>query len=143
MIRFIAGFLYITWKPLKRAAYLKENIIECGEVKAIASSHLPGLLSEMNLRCRKATIGQVYLIAGFQDKSDMETSWIWLYLLISESPRVAQNEREAMLIVHDGDCILFSVQELEIEAILKEGACFGEVFYTEIEVVELHKILLR
>ena len=48
-----------------------------------------------------------------------------------------------MTVGHDGNCILFSVQELEIEVLLEEGASFGEVVYTEIEVIELHWVLLK
>src|SRR5690349_4411203 len=84
----------------------------------------------------------IHLILCFQEKSDMETFWIRQHL-ISKGTRVTQNKREAMPIVHNSDCILFLLQALEIKTILEEGASFGQIVHTEIEVVELHKILLR
>ncbi len=114
------------WNQLKRAADLKENIVKRSEVEAVASSHFLRRLSKTNLGCLKTMVRLVHLIACFQNKSDVEVFWIRLDLIF-ERTRIAQNKREAMPISHDSDSFPFLLQELEIEAALEEGACFGEV----------------
>lgn len=39
-----------------------------------------------------------------------------------------------MLIGHDSDCFPFLLQELEIEAVLEEGGCLGEVSYAVVSL---------
>jgi hypothetical protein len=139
----LPGFFLIR-DQLQWAADLDEKIIEGCKVEAIASPHVPRLLRKLKSCCCKTTVSLIDLLACFLDKSDMEPPWICLKLLIiSECPGIAQYKREAVSVCHDNKGFPFLLQELEIEVVLEKGACFGEVVYTEIEVVELHKILLR
>lgn len=127
---------------LLRATDLKEQIIERRKVEAVAAPDIPRLLGKLHSCGCEALVGLIDLLACLHEKADVETFWIWRQF-IAKCARVAQNKRKAMSIAHDGDGILSLFQALEIEVVLEKGACFGEVVHAEIEVVELHKILLR